>query len=207
MAVDPKKFFVQGLIVIITIKNKPYQGVIVGEEKGGFKVRLARPDQTLMTLMLNSNCPVQCITDDGLAYRFECHLLSKKIPHMGLQYPTQELTGVSVRKHQRTSISFWTAIQEPVGGSETEFKNAGEGNIVDMSEGGCRLMTSNKLKVNSYVFLSFEYKDGAPPFRFKGKIRQIRPAPHSLIYYGIQFTDTSPEFTKTVKTILENPEL
>lgn len=209
MPVEPKEILTLGLVVVTTIKNKPYQGVITQKETDkGFLVRLARPDQTVMTIMLDSICPLQCITDDGLAYKFECRLLSKKIPHIGLSYPEEVPTGINIRKHTRIPVSFWAVILEPGSGSGgSELKEAGEGSIVDLSEGGCKFMTGNKYKVNNPIFLSFEYQEGKGPFSFRGKVKQIRPAPHELIYYGIQFDDTSPEFLKNIKAVLQNAHL
>ena len=198
-----------GFPVIVNIKNKPFPGVVVSEGKEeGFLVRLARPDQTILGSMLDSICTLQCITDEGLAYKFECRLRSKKVPHIGLSYPAEKLQGVNVRKHPRISVSFWTAILGVVTeGGKSTLKPVGEGSIVDMSEGGCRVMTSSRYKVNDMIHLSFEYKEGKEPLDFKGKIRQVRPAPHGLTYYGLQYDDPKPEFLKTVQTIIENPQL
>lgn len=206
MADDPKKILITALPILVIIKNKQYPGVIIGQDgDNAFLVRLTRPDQTVLTVMLDSKCMMQCITDEGLAYKFEANLCSKKIPVMGFKYPTVELEGVNVRKHPRIPVSYWVVMLEP--GNSSENKQIGEGNLVDMSEGGCRLMTGSKLKVNDLVCLSFEYQEGEDPLRFKGKIRQVRVAPHDLIYYGIQFEEISPDFLKIVKAILQNPQL
>lgn len=209
MAFDSEKVLVEGFPVIVNIKNKSYPGVVTGEDKKGrFLVRLARPDQTILGSMLDSKCTVQCITDEGLAYKFESRLLSKKVPHIGLSCPVGELQGVNVRKHPRISVSFWAAILGVVteDGKQT-LKPVGEGSIVDMNKGGCRVMTSSKYKVNDTIYLSFEYQEGKEPISFRGKIRQVRPAPHGLSYYGLQYDDPKPEFLKTVQIIMENPQL
>lgn len=209
MAFDSKKVLIAGFPVIVNIKDKPYSGVVAAEKKeGGFLVRLARPDQTILGSMLNSMCTAQCITDEGLAYKFECRLLSKKVPNIGLSYPTGELQGVNIRKHTRISVSFWTVILGVVTeGGKSSLKPVGEGSIVDMSEGGCRVMTNSKYKVNGTIYLQFEYQEGKKPLSFKGKIRQVRSAPHGLTYYGLQYDDPKPDFLKTVQTIIENPQL
>ena len=209
MAFEPIKVLISGFPVVVNIKNKPYAGVVSGEDKdGGFLVRLTRPDQTILSLMLDSKCMVQCITDEGLAYKFECQLLSKKVPHIGLSYPSGELQGVNVRKHPRISVSFWTVILGVVNeDGKPTLKPVGEGSIVDMNVGGCRIVTNSKYKVNETIYLSFEYQEEKEPLRFKGKIKQIRPAPHDLIYYGVQYDDPKPEFLKTVQIIIENPQL
>lgn len=209
MTFEPKKILVSGFPIVVNIKKKPFTGVVAAEhEERGFLVRLVRPDQTILGSMLDSICTVQCVSDEGLAYKFECRLLSKKVPNIGLSYPSGDLQGVNVRKHPRISVSFWTAILGLVAeGGKTAFKPVGEGSIVDMNEGGCRVMTNAKYKANDTIYLSFEYKEGKGPLRFKGKIRKVRPAPHGLTYYGIQFEDPKPDFLKTVQTIIENPEL
>lgn len=209
MTDGPGNFIIKGLPVIVNIKNKPYQGVIIEKEQDNtFLVRLAKPDQIVFTAMLDSKCQVQCISDEGLAYKFECSLTQKKIPYVGFKCLPTELKGVNVRKHPRIPVSFWASVLErSEKAGEGEFKEAGDGTIADMSEGGCKLMTSSKYRVNDPIFLSFEYQEGKAPIRFKGKIRQVRIAPHDLIYYGIQFDETSPEFLKTIKSIIENPQI
>jgi len=95
--------------------------------------------------MLDSICTVQCISDEGLAYKFICRLLSNKVPHIGFSYASGELHGVNVRKHPRISVLFWAPILEPVKeDGKAILKLVGEVSIVDMSEGGCRIMTNNK---------------------------------------------------------------
>lgn len=209
MADGPGDFLIKGLSVIVSFKNKSYQGIITEKNQGNvFIVRLIKPDQTVLTVMLDSKCPVQCISDEGLAYKFECSLVQKKIPYVSFKYLPTELSGVNVRKHPRIPVSYWASILErSAEAGEGEFKEAGDGTIADMSEGGCKLMTSCKYHVNDPIFLSFEPQEGKAPIRFKGKIRQIRIAPHDLIYYGIQFDETFPEFFKTIKSIIENPQL
>ena len=65
---------------------------------------------------------------------------------------------------------FWAPILEPVTeGGKAILKPVGKGSIVDMSEGGCRIMTNNKYKVNGTIYLSFEYKEGKEPLSFKEK--------------------------------------
>ena len=209
MAFNSKKILVPGFPVVVSIKKKPFAGVVAGEfEERGFLVRVARPDQTILGSMLDSICMVQCLSDEGLAYKFECRLLSKKVPNIGLSYPSGEPQGVNVRKHQRIAVSFWTAIPEPVTeGGKTSLKPVGEGSIVDMNQGGCKIMTNSKYKSNDTVYLSFEYQEGKEPLVFKGKIRLVRPAPHGLIYYGVQYDDPKPNFLKIVQSIIENPQL
>ncbi len=206
MAENPENFLIEGLPIILILKNKPYQGTITKKEKDNrFIFRLLHPDQSWFSAMLDSKLQARYISDEGLAYSFECNLVGKKIPHITLKYPSTELNGVNVRKNPRIIVSFWTAIQEPCG--DGKFKDTGDGNIADLSEGGCRLMTGNKYNVNDPIYLSFEYQEGKDPMRFKGKIRQIRKAPHDLIYYGIKFDETSPEFLEIIKAIIQNPQL
>jgi len=209
MVFDPKKVLISGSTVVANIKNKPYAGVITAEDKeGGFIVRLTRPDQTILSLMLDSACIVQCISDEGLAYRFECRLLTKKVPHIGLSYPSGNFEGINVRKNPRISVSYWTALLGVVNeGGKATLKPVGEGSIVDLSLGGCRFMTSNKYKVNDPAYLSFEYLEGKESLRFKVIIKLIRTAPYGLTYYSSQFDNPTPEFLKIIQTILDNPSL
>ncbi len=205
MADNPGNFLIEGLPIVLIVKNKPFQGIITKKEDNRLLVRLLHPDPSVLSIMLDSKLQVRYISDEGLAYSFECNLLGRKIPHITLKYPSIELDGVNVRKNPRIPVSFWTAIQEPCGNGK--FKDTGDGNIADLSEGGCRIMTGNKYNVNDPIYLSFEYQEGKDRMRFKGKIRQIRKAPHDLIYYGIKFDEASPEFLKIIKAIIQNPQL
>ena len=210
MLIDIKKVLIPGFSLVAVLKNKQYHCKVCKEKKDeGFLVRLNKPDQTAFAVVVNSLCTVQCVTDAGYVCKFESKVIHKAIPVIGLSYPkNNELEGINVRKQERTSVSFWTAILALVTENGIQrLKPIGDGNIADMTIKGCRIMTNIEYKLNDTIFLSFEYQEGKDPLTFDGIVRQIRPAPYGSTYYGLEYDDPEPEFLEIVQFILDNPEL
>tara|TARA_B100000315_G_scaffold243700_1_gene267377 strand:+ start:1903 stop:2529 length:627 start_codon:yes stop_codon:yes gene_type:complete len=208
MIVDVKKVLIPGFGLVAKLRNKLYHCTVCKEKKDdGFLVRLSKKDQTALAIVVNSVCSVQFVTEEGYHCKFESKVLDAAIPLLNLSYP-EGVEGVSVRKQERISVSFWTAILGLVTESGMQrLKPVGEGSIVDMTIDGCRVMTNIPYKVNDTIFLSFDYQEGKDPISFDGIVRRVSPAPHGLVYYGVQYFEPESELLEAVQFILENPDL
>lgn len=204
-----KNFFFSGMAVSLSIGDKPYQGSVISFEIGdNFVVKLAKADMTLLNAMLNSEVVVRCIADDGMAYGFKCRLKNRKIPLVTLTYPEGEPQGVNVRKEKRTPVSFWAELKiMTVSGpeSESQLEALGDANIVDISLGGCKIMTHGEFKKGDPVWVVFSWGENEEPIELKGVVRGSRPAPYESTYYGLQFCDLDGAALEKIKKIMENP--
>ena len=209
MDVDVKKILSPGFSLMAKLRNKLYHCVVSkGEKEDGFLVRLSKTDQTALSIVVNSICTVQFVTDDGFVCKFESKVLDASIPFLNLSYPEGGLEGINVRKQVRVDVSFWTALLGLVTENGMQkLKPSGEGSIVDMNLDGCRVMTNIEYKVNDTIFISFEFQEGKEPVSFDGIVRRVSPAPHGLVYYGVQYVEPESELLEAVQFILDHPEL
>jgi hypothetical protein len=201
-----KDIFYTGLRIIIEIVGKNYQGSVLEFTEGeSITVKLSNPDMTLVHIMPDTECKVKFIAEDGMAYNIDTTLLKRKIPNIIIKYPAK-MSGVSIRKHPRIATSYWTSIiDEKNENGKVVLEKIGDGTIVDMSLGGCKLMTMLQYKVGNRIQLSFEYDENSSPVTFNGIIRNLKQAPYDAIYYGIEYEQPSDDFIKTINGLLKNP--
>ena len=201
-----KEIFYTGLRILVEIFEKKYQGVIMEFSAGeSISIRLSNPDATLVHIMPDTECKVKFIAEDGMAYNIDTLLLKRKIPNIIIKYPVR-MDGVSIRKHPRISTSYWTSIMDEKNeNGKAVMKKIGDGTIVDMSLGGCKLMTMLQYKAGNHIHLSFEYDENSSPVTFKGIIKNIKQAPYDTTYYGIEYEQPSEDFIKTIDELLKNP--
>jgi len=201
-----KEIFYTGLRILVEIFEKKYQGVIMEFSAGeSISIRLSNPDATLVHIMPDTECKVKFIAEDGMAYNIDTLLLKRKIPNIIIKYPVR-MDGVSIRKHPRISTSYWTSIMDEKNeNGKAVMEKIGDGTIVDMSLGGCKLMTMLQYKAGNHIHLSFEYDENSSPVTFKGIIKNIKQAPYDTTYYGIEYEQPSKDFIKTIDELLKNP--
>ena len=201
-----KDIFFTGMRILLNVVEKNYQGTIMEFSEGeSIMVRLSNPDMTLVHIMPDTECKVKFIDDNGIAYNISTILLKRKIPNIIIKYP-DKFEGVSIRKYQRISTSYWAAILNEVNeNGVVSLKPSGDGTIVDMSLGGCKLMTVLQYKIGSQIWLSFNYGDGDNQLTFKGIVRNMKHAPYDTMYYGIEFDSPARDFIKIIEEILKKP--
>ena len=201
-----KEIFYTGLRILVEIFEKKYQGVIMEFSAGeSISIRLSNPDATLVHIMPDTECKVKFIAEDGMAYNIDTLLLKRKIPNIIIKYPVR-MDGISIRKHPRISTSYWTSIMDEKNENGKDvMEKIGDGTIVDMSFGGCKLMTMLQYKAGDHIHLSFEYDENSSPVTFKGIIKNIKQAPYDTTYYGIEYEQPSEDFIKKIDALLKNP--
>ncbi len=207
---ENKNIFSNGMMLSMNIAGKPYRGSIVKVQVGAdIVLKLAKPDMSILHIMPNSSCVVRCISDEGMAYGFQTSLRNRKIPLITIAYPEGELQGVSVRKSERIKTSFWAQLKlmNVSGAAETsKLEMIGDANIVDISLGGCRIMTKQELKKGGPIWVEFNFGENDETVHFKGTVCGKKPAPYESFFFGLEFSDANDELLGKVKKILENPE-
>lgn len=201
-----REIFFRGMILTLNIRDKPYQGIIVRYETDkDIVVKLLKADMVLTQIMVNSEIVVRCIAEDGKAYGFKSRLKDRKIPLMTLTYPEGDLQGVNVRREERVPTSYWAVLKAaaPSGGNA---EPVGDGNIVEMSTGGCKVMSQAALKKGDALWVEFQYGEREETLLFKGIVRNTRPAPYESTYYGLQFDAITDEQKNKIEEILNNPQ-
>ncbi len=201
-----KNIFYSGLRILIEIVGKNYQGTVLELSEGeSITIKLSNPDMTLVHIMPDTECKVKFISEDGMTYNIDAVLIKRKIPNIIIKYPVR-MEGVSIRKHPRISTSYWTSIiDEKNENDKLTMEKIGDGTIVDMSLGGCKLMTMLQYKAGNHIHLSFEFDENSSPVAFKGIIRNIKQAPYDSMYYGIEYEQPSDDFIKIIDGLLKNP--
>ena len=200
-----REIFFRGMILTLNIRDKVYQGVIVRYETGkDLTLKVLKVDMTLTQVLANTEVVVRCIAEDGKAYGFKSVLKERKIPLVTITYPEGDLQGVNVRREERVPTSYWTVLKA-MAPSGPQAEPVGDGNIVEMSTGGCKVMSQAALKKGDVVWVEFQYGEKEESMRFKGIVRNTRPAPYESTYYGLQFDGMIEEQKGKIEEILNNP--
>ncbi len=204
------KIFYRGLVVSLTIGGNSYQGIVTEYDAGEkIIVKVSKVDSSLIQVMPNIECMVKCIAEDGKAYGFKTRLKDRKIPCITLSYPKEKLNGVNIRKDERVPTSFWAELKlEDNSGSEDDsrLKSFGDANIVDISVGGCKIMTQQKLKKGDSIWVEFSFGENDEKIRFKAIVRKSRPAPYESTYFGLQFDTMEADIVEKIEEIAINPQ-
>jgi hypothetical protein len=196
----------KGDFFLIKIGEKDYKGIVqeISGEKG-IKIKVTKPDQTLVHLMPDSEIDAKFIADDGMLYQYTTFIVERKIPTLTFQFPPNNLEGTSVRKHVRVPTSFWTAILKIPTAAGQALEPIGDGTVVDMAVGGARVMTHVDMKPNEPILFEFEPGEGGEAILCKGLIKSVKPARYGAQYFGIQFQGMSEETLNRISKILSNP--
>lgn len=207
MATGSEIFF-RGMVLTLNIRDKVYQGQIVRYETDKeIVLKVMKADMTLTQVMINTEVTVRCIAEDGNAYGFKSRLKDRKIPLVTMTYPEGDLQGVNVRREERVPTSYWAVLKiMTVSGEDSQLEPLGDGNIVEMSTGGCKVMSQVALKRGDVLWVEFQYGEKEETVQLKGIVRNTRPAPYESTYYGLQFDGITEELKNKVEEILNNPQ-
>ena len=115
----------------------------------------------------------------GFTAHFAEEILSGGYPLIQLYWPV-EVARVQVRKHERVAIQ--TPCTASLDGERTI-----EGNIGDLSGGGCSLLLEEELEVGATLRLSFRMPDGGRVDQRPIIIRNRKKQPGKGMKYGCQF--------------------
>lgn len=114
-------------------------------------------------------------------YGFETSILDigkKPFPVIFLAYPDM-VKEMYLRRHKRLETNFPASIHSIV---------TRKGDIRDLSEGGCLLVTDYYYEVGSQFYLSFDLPNGPKIEHVKATVRNVRRA-DSKVLLGIEFAE------------------
>lgn len=203
---DFRRLIQAGDFFLVKIGDKEYRGLAQEVLPGkAIKIKVTKPDQTLVSIMLESDIDVRFIADDGNLYSYTTPLLERKVPLITFGFPGNDIPGTTIRKHVRISTSFWASILDPASVPGANSNPIGDGTVVDMTVEGARLMAQMELQKGTPVCFEFIVNDNSPPVFCKGEIKNVKPGRYGTTYYGIQFTGMDKATLQNIAEILKNP--
>lgn len=160
-----------------------YKSVIRGWRVGGH-ILLDRPADehgVLASLQENQECTIRFV-HNGLAVAFTSHIIEwdtrRANPHLRISWPVSAETS-SFRRFERVEVRFPCRVLCD--------KREIEGEVRDISIGGCGMELESPCDVGSSVNLSFELPNGSVIHHLDATVRMCRPVEQQFMV-GCEFT-------------------
>lgn len=113
-----------------------------------------------------------------------------------------DLEGLSLRRSPRRA----TALRATVVRADKEhLGERGEGTILDLSEGGCRLATAIEPGAGEVLELTFRLSAADPPMKLQGWVRRVQPADGEL-RVGVEFKDVAEDAALSLRDFCARPD-
>lgn len=202
-----------GLVIFIQPKGSPqiirYKTAVVGW-KTDHLVIIEMPilNGVYVNLADGCTCIVRYIYC-GNAYGFETKVLRNindaKLPLIYLSYP-KSVEKISLRRYNRIQTQIPAFIEVPIEGKIRKL----EGNILDLSVGGClldigvheeeavSLDIDNRVKISFTLVNSGEYVEG-----ILAVVKRVQKTPDNTMA-GMQFIDLSPDMLAKIRSFCES---
>jgi hypothetical protein len=165
-----------------------YPGFVRGWEKGSHIVLGLQRGAVLPTVRKGKDCVVRFMHEGevfGFTARFGDAMTDIDFPLLQLHWP-HEIARLQVRKHERVPIHISCTLH--LEGDQEE-----SGTIGDLSGGGCSIVSSHELPVDTALRISFRMPEGAQVDRRPILIRNSSPIGTSGFKYGCQFQEEKEE--------------
>jgi c-di-GMP-binding flagellar brake protein YcgR len=185
---DIAKYLVVGRQV--TIQPEPhkgtklrYQSAMRGWRKGSYIVLDSPPgSEGVLAIVGGLPCAIRFM-NEGHAYAFYTRVMestSKKSPFLRVQWP-QDLQGVQVRRHERAKVKLPCTLSFEDG-------RAVEGELCDLSLGGCRITCEDACEEASAFTLKFHLPDGCLVDGVVAVVRSASPMKEGVCL-GCEFSE------------------
>lgn len=152
------QYFSQAVSVDIQILGKFYEGSVEKlVERKAILYKVKNVDQALIQFPESlSSIIIKVKASDNSVRSFETKVIKKKLPHLVLILPEAEITRIQ-REHERIGVEIATTVTllKRVGDYLPKV-NTGEGKIVNLSEGGCAIVTLLDLAIGDKLNYTLE---------------------------------------------------
>jgi c-di-GMP-binding flagellar brake protein YcgR len=167
------------------------RSTLIGMEAGKFLIVSTPPIAEIRTKLFKKNHCVIRYLSSGKVYAFRCTLLSiinEPFRISILSYP-ESIENVNLRKHERISCILDAAV--------SHLQKMYEGNVRDLSIGGCSFEFSNfdtnafpEIKIRDKVSIMVQLKQNGDMLRSEAIVRNIRKDMDAMSL-GLQFVSSS----------------
>lgn len=160
------------------------RAVIRGWEPGGY-ILVARDARRGSAYLRRDQPCVVRLFREGEIWGFHTQVLSNQVyandRQIQVQWP-DEIERIRIRNHDRVSLRAMCRASYPDGSFV-------EGDLLDLSAGGCRVLLHEDLVIGTPLYLSFALPAGNEVENRLATVRNRRPAPKAGVIYGFQFAD------------------
>ena len=191
----------------VVADEKSYKALIIDIEDDNIKINIpVRNDEYLM-LYKDDKIEINSYLDDGKCFNYYCNVISKGKDNNVIYY---KLTlPYDVRRIQRRNF-FRVNLLEEVTYKNITNKTENEieelpyksGIMIDLSGGGLKVRTKEKLKGNDIIVMRI--KMTGIEVKLKGQIVRIETSIDNNFLYGVKFLDiTEMESDKIIRELFE----
>ena len=189
--------------VDLLINENTYVGEIENMRQGeGIVYKIKNVDQQILDLPESSRGPkLRATLRNGDTRNFETRIVQKKFPHVVLTFPKEEMAQVE-RKYTRVH----TNLSTPIILVKRSFdllpdETTGMGNISNVSQGGCSIITYMKLQTGDIINFFMEVTPAAGEKKtldLHGIIRSITKLDTGNVLLGVQYQRMPKDLQKEI---------
>lgn len=197
---------VNSRVDVIIDNEKVYKALIIDAEDDCIKINLPVCDDEYLMLYRGDKIEINSHTENGQCYNFYCNVLSKGKEGNILYYKLT--TPYNMRKIQRRDYVRVQVLKD------VEYKNLSEMNekaeslefkkgvMIDLSGGGVKIKTKERLKKGDHVILRIQLEHSK--MEINGEVVRVESTPDNERLCGIMFTNISEaETDRIIKEIFE----
>ena len=186
----------------VVADEKSYKALIIDIEDDNIKINIpVRNDEYLM-LYKDDKIEINSYLDDGKCFNYYCNVISKGKDNNVIYY---KLTlPYDVRRIQRRNILEEVTYKNITNKTEKEIEELPykSGIMIDLSGGGLKVRTKEKLKGNDIIVMRI--KMTGIEVKLKGQIVRIETSIDNNFLYGVKFLDiTEMESDKIIRELFE----
>lgn len=186
--------------------EKIYKALIIDMDDDYIKINLPVCEDEYLMLYKSDKVEIYCYTEDGQCYNFYCDVISKGREGNIIYY---KLTSpYNIKKIQRRDYVRVQVLREIEYKNLTEMKDKAEifefkkGIMVDLSGGGLKIKTNERLKKHDHVIIRIQLENSR--IEVHGEVVRVESTPDKERLCGIKFTDINEsEIDRIVKELFE----
>ena len=191
----------------VIVDEKSYKALIIDIEDDNIKINIPVCNDEYLMLYKDDKIEINSYLDDGKCFNYYCNVISKGKDNNVIYY---KLTlPYDVRRIQRRNF-FRVNLLEEVTYKNITNKTEKEieelpyksGIMIDLSGGGLKVRTKEKLKGNDIIVMRI--KMTGIEVKLKGQIVRIETSIDNNFLYGVKFLDiTEMESDKIIRELFE----
>lgn len=191
----------------VVADEKSYKALIIDIEDDNIKINIpVRNDEYLM-LYKDDKIEINSYLDDGKCFNYYCNVISKGKDNNVIYYKLTlpyDVRRVQRRNFFRVNLLEEVTYKNITNKTEKEIEELPykSGIMIDLSGGGLKVRTKEKLKGNDIIVMRI--KMTGIEVKLKGQIVRIEASMDNNFLYGVKFLDiTEMESDKIIRELFE----
>lgn len=191
----------------VIVDEKSYKALIIDIEDDNIKINIPVCNDEYLMLYKDDKIEINSYLDDGKCFNYYCNVISKGKDNNVIYYKLTlpyDVRRVQRRNFFRVNLLEEVTYKNITNKTEKEIEELPykSGIMIDLSGGGLKVKTKEKLKGNDIIVMRI--KMTGIEVKLKGQIVRIEASMDNNFLYGVKFLDiTEMESDKIIRELFE----